>query len=54
MEIGPGDWKNIVLLLSAPVFITVCCIIAKGKERWLFMFGVIFFGVILVVLIARR
>lgn len=54
MEIAPADWGNLVLLASAPVIITVVCLIAKGKERWLFVFGVLFFAVILIGLIARR
>jgi hypothetical protein len=46
--ISPDDIKLGMLALAGPVVITAVCIVARGKERWLFVFGFILFGVLLV------
>lgn len=53
MEVSQEDIKLAFLALLGPGFITVVCLTAMGKERWVMGFGVLLFVVILVALIRR-
>lgn len=52
-NISPDDVKLMALAIAGPLVIVVVCIIVKGKERWLFMFGALLFIILAAVLFSR-
>lgn len=52
-NISPDDIKLMALAIAGPAVIVVVCIIVKGKERWLFMFGALLFIILAAVLFSR-
>lgn len=52
-NISPDDIKLLALAIAGPAVIVAVCIVTRGKERWLFMFGALFFIIVLAVLFGR-